>query len=81
MSKNGKKTQKQAERERLRGEGYVHASEVAERVGKSVQTVYYWLAQDKVEGVRIGTHRYVKWSSVVDLFKKSDPKAVELLGL
>lgn len=76
-----RKKYRAAEREHLAAQGYVPATEAAQKVGKSTQTVYYWLQNQKVEGVRIGTHWYVKWASLLDFYRQQDPKAVELMGL
>ena len=70
-----------AERDALAAKGYIPASEAAEKVGKSTQTLYYWLAQKKIDGVRIGVHWYVREKSLTEYYKKMDPKAVALLGL
>lgn len=70
-----------AERDALAEKGYVPASEVAKRVGKSPQAIYYWLQQGKLDGVRVGVHWYVKEKSLIEYYKRIDPKAVELLGL
>jgi len=70
-----------AERDALAAKGYVPAADAAAKVGKSTQTIYYWIAQKKIDGVRIGVHWYVRERSLIDYYKLMDPKAVELLGL
>jgi excisionase family DNA binding protein len=69
------------EKDQLASKGYIPAKDAAEKIGKSTQTIYYWLEQKKVEGVRIGTHWYVKETSLAAYYKKMDPKAVALMGL
>jgi len=68
-------------KELLAEKGYIPASKAASMVGKSLQTIYYWIEDKKVDAVRIDTHWYVKRSSLVDFYKAQDPAAVALLGL
>ena len=67
--------------EKMRKKGYELATVVADRVGITVQAVYKWLQDGVVRGVRIGTRRYVERASVVEYFKRVDPRSVALLEL
>jgi excisionase family DNA binding protein len=68
-------------KELLEEKGYIPASKAAEMVGKSLQTIYYWIDDKKIEAHRIDTHWYVLRQSLIDYYKKQDPAAVALLGL
>jgi hypothetical protein len=65
----------------LAKKGYLPAVEVARKIGRSKRTVYNWIENEAVKGVRIGAHWYVLWQSVLDYYKSNDPDAVRLLGL
>jgi excisionase family DNA binding protein len=76
-----KKPKVKTTKDLLAAKGYIPASEAAALVGKSLQTIYYWIDDAKIEAVRIDTHRFVKRSSLVAFIKAADPAAVALLGL
>jgi len=75
------KHHQKSQKEILADKGYISASEVAQKVGRSLQTVYSWIDEKRIEAVRIDTHWYVKMTSLVSYYREQDPKAVELLGL
>lgn len=76
MRKKGKTT-----KEMMAEKGYIPASLAAEMVGKSIQTIYYWIEDAKIEAVKIDTHRFVLRRSLVAYYKAQDPNAAKLLGL
>lgn len=49
----------------MRSKGFLAATEVAERCGVHVSTVYSWIEKGDVEGERIGNRRYVSFASLV----------------
>ena len=65
----------------LRAKGFVPAVEAAEKLGFTAQSVYDWMDDGKVTGVRLGTARWVEWKSVVAFFKKASPEGARLVGL
>jgi hypothetical protein len=69
------------EAQALAKKGYLPALEVARRISKSKPVIYAWIKGGKVQGVRIGSHWYVLWSSVLDYYRDIEPEAVKLLGL
>lgn len=69
------------ESEQLRSKGFLPVSEVARRIGKHVQTVYWWANEQKIQSVYVGAHRYINWASVVRYYSKSDPAGASLLGI
>ena len=66
---------------KLRARGFLPATEAAEKLGFTAQSVYDWMDGSKIHGVRLGKGRWVEWSSVVAFFKKSDPEAARLAGI
>lgn len=65
----------------LAEKGYIPASRAAEMVGKSIQTIYNWIDDKRVESVRIDTHWFIKRASLIAYYKEQDPLAAQLLGL
>ena len=65
----------------LRARGFVPAVEAATKLGFTPQSVYDWMDESKIHGVRLGKGRWVQWSSVVAWFKKQDPEAAKLAGI
>lgn len=63
----------------LRAKGYVPASEIAQRLGKDISTVYRWLDNDEVEGEEVMGRRYVLLRSVI--VEKVGVRQSVLLGL
>jgi len=49
----------------MRSEGYLLVREAARKIGVSSQTIYRWIAENKVEGFRNGYRRYVNWRSIL----------------
>lgn len=62
----------------MRKRGFLLVSEAARKVGRTNQTLYRWLAEEKVEGLRDGFRRYVRWSTVLRHIGRD---ACELRGL
>jgi excisionase family DNA binding protein len=69
------------EAETMKAKGFLTAAEVAERIGKHVQTVYWWMKDGKIEHVWVSGHKYVSWPSVVRHYTEIDPKGASLLGI
>lgn len=65
----------------LRAKGYVPAVEAAEKLGFTAQTIYDWMDDQTIHGIRLGKGRWVEWKSVVAYFKSKDPEAAKLVGL
>lgn len=68
-------------RTNMRRQGYIPATEAAQRLGYAAQSVYDWMDAGKVRGARLGKGRWVEWASVVALFKAQDPEAAKLAGI
>jgi hypothetical protein len=66
---------------KLRSKGFLPAVEAAGKLGFTAQSVYDWMDESKIHGVRLGKARWVEWSSVVAFFKKKDPEAAKLAGI
>jgi len=64
--------------DKMRLQGYVSASEAAQKVGRSVHTIYRWQEDGIIESVNIGGHHFVKIKSLIDYLGVD---AAELLGV
>lgn len=62
----------------MRKRGFLLVREAARKTGHSSQTIYRWLAEEKVDGKRDGYRRYVRWSAVLRHLGKD---GCELRGL
>lgn len=47
-------------------QGWMLCGEASPLVGKSVQTLYRWIDQKQVSGLRDGYRRYIKWNELLD---------------
>lgn len=50
----------------MRTKGFMPAMEVSNKLGNDISTVYRWVDDGKVEGMQVGTRRYVKVISLVN---------------
>lgn len=71
-------TRQTKQTEIMRSKGYISASETAEKVGKSIATIYRWLEEGFVEGTQLGRSWFVKLDSLI---KYLGPESAEMLGL
>lgn len=62
----------------MRAKGYITAAHAAELVGKTLGTVYNWIAAEKIEGLTVARARYVRLSSLV---QHIGPEGAKALGL
>lgn len=74
-------TKETGARAKLRAKGFLPAVEAAEKIGFTPQTLYDWMDDEKIHGVRLGKGRWVEWSSVVTYLKGSNPEVVKLAGI
>lgn len=78
-NENGKGAPMAESREdKLREKGYVPASEVADKAGVNIATVYRWTNDGKVEGMSVGGRRFILWTSVLKHLGKEAAAALEL---
>lgn len=64
--------------EKLKLNGYIPAVTAAERVGRTVFTIYRWIRLKKLAGLKVGSYWYVKETSISKCYT---PEAARLLGL
>ena len=69
------------QKEMMAAKGYVPVSEVAEKLGVHVTSIYRLMDADSVDGIRVGRSRYVSKVSLAKYYRQIDPKAADLLGL
>lgn len=62
----------------MRRGGFLLVAEAARKISMTPHTIYRWIADGKVEGLREGYRRYVRWSSVL---KHLGRDAAKLRGL
>lgn len=62
---NENKLVKAAAEKRLRDKGYVPASDIAAKMGVHIGTVYRWIADKEVVGVKLGNRRFILLMSVI----------------
>lgn len=62
----------------MRDKGWLLVAEAARKIGVTPQTIYRWIEDKKVTGLRDGYRRYVSWASVM---KHLGPHACAVRGL
>ncbi len=75
------KTLETGAKAQLRAKGYVPAVEAAARLGFTAQSLYFWMDDGLIHGVKLGGRRWVEWNSVIQYFRTKDPEAAKLVGL
>lgn len=51
--------------QQMRGRGLLLVAEAARKIGVAPQTIYRWISDGKVVGMREGYRRFVLWQSVL----------------
>ena len=58
--------------------GYTPATKIADMLNKNISTVYRWLDSGNLEGIRLGSRRYVNNKSLYTYLGEETAKAIEL---
>ncbi len=64
----------------LRTKGYIPASEVAQKLGMHINSVYRWINEGEVVSMKLGNKRFIKLGSLVGKIGKEAALAVGLIA-
>lgn len=75
----------QAQADMMQKKGFLTAAAAAEKVGNTVYTIYRWVEDGKIQGMKVGKHWYVNLESLVRFMDRDwvngTVKPSTLLGL